>query len=73
MSGILCCPKERHRVKKLLAQEESLFPGMFGNMRNAMIPLMDAEYMRWLRAAERVHKNAGTKKGSRSSRTTKGK
>ena len=23
-------PKERHRVKKLLAQEENLFPGIFG-------------------------------------------
>merc|ERR1711968_126074 len=36
-------PKERHRVKKLLAQEESLFPGMFGNLRRAMLPLMDGK------------------------------
>jgi tRNA(Ile)-lysidine synthase TilS/MesJ len=36
-------PKERHRVKKLLAQEENLFPGIFGNIKSALLPLMDAQ------------------------------
>ena len=33
-------PKERHRVKKLLATESNLFPGIFGNIKNAILPLM---------------------------------
>ena len=36
-------PKERHRVKKLLAQEENLFPGIFGNIKSVLLPLMDAQ------------------------------
>jgi selenocysteine lyase/cysteine desulfurase/tRNA(Ile)-lysidine synthase TilS/MesJ len=34
-------PKERHRVKKMLAQEESLFPDMYNSIRRALLPLMD--------------------------------
>ncbi|KAF1335938.1 tRNA 2-thiocytidine biosynthesis protein ttca, partial [Globisporangium splendens] len=34
-------PKERHRVKKMLAQEESLYPEMYNSMRRALLPLMD--------------------------------
>ena len=35
-------PKERHRIKKLLAKEESLFgANIFDNLRRAMVPLMD--------------------------------
>ncbi|CAM9657353.1 unnamed protein product [Ectocarpus fasciculatus] len=34
-------PKERHRVKKMLAKEESLFPSMYANLRRAFVPLMD--------------------------------
>ncbi|CAM9126217.1 unnamed protein product [Sphacelaria rigidula] len=34
-------PKERHRVKKMLAKEESLFPTMYANLRRALVPLMD--------------------------------
>jgi len=34
-------PKERHRIKKMLAQEESLLTGMYGNLKRALIPLMD--------------------------------
>ncbi|CAM9887519.1 unnamed protein product [Pylaiella littoralis] len=36
-------PKERHRVKKMLAKEESLFPAMYANLRRALVPLMDDE------------------------------
>ena len=36
-------PKERRRVKKLLAQQESLFPATFKHLRRAMIPLMSPE------------------------------
>ncbi len=38
-------PKERKRVKKLLAQQESLFPATFKNLRRALIPLMSEETM----------------------------
>ncbi|RLN50300.1 hypothetical protein BBJ29_008522 [Phytophthora kernoviae] len=34
-------PKERHRVKKMLAQEESLYPDMYNSIRRALLPLMD--------------------------------
>ncbi|GAB9473956.1 tRNA 2-thiocytidine biosynthesis protein ttca [Globisporangium polare] len=34
-------PKERHRVKKMLAQEESLYPEMYNSLRRALLPLMD--------------------------------
>ncbi|TYZ64994.1 hypothetical protein PybrP1_000442 [[Pythium] brassicae (nom. inval.)] len=34
-------PKERHRVKKMLAQEESLNPEMYNSLRRALLPLMD--------------------------------
>ena len=33
-------PKERARVKRLLAQEESMVPALFTNMRRALLPLM---------------------------------
>jgi hypothetical protein len=36
-------PKERRRIKKLLAQQESLFPATFKHLRRAMIPLMSAD------------------------------
>lgn len=34
-------PKERHRVKKLLQQEESLSHNLFGNLRRTILPLME--------------------------------
>ena len=34
-------PKERERVKKLLKKEETLFPEVFGNIRRAIMPIMD--------------------------------
>ena len=33
-------PKERHRVKLMLAQQENLFPSLFQSIIKAMIPLM---------------------------------
>ncbi len=33
-------PKERHRVKVLLAQQENIFPSLFSSLQKAMIPLM---------------------------------
>ncbi|TMW63040.1 hypothetical protein Poli38472_005658 [Pythium oligandrum] len=37
-------PKERQRVKRMLSQEENLFPGMFGSLRRALHPLMSGEH-----------------------------
>ena len=34
-------PKERHRVKQLLAQQELLFPRLFYNFKTAMHPVMN--------------------------------
>jgi hypothetical protein len=36
-------PKERRRIKKLLAQQESLFPATFKHLKRAMIPLMSSD------------------------------
>jgi hypothetical protein len=33
-------PKERHRIKKLLSQEEAMVPALFFNLRRAFLPLM---------------------------------
>jgi tRNA(Ile)-lysidine synthase TilS/MesJ len=33
-------PKERDRIKKLLAQEEAMVPALFYNLRRAFLPLM---------------------------------
>ena len=33
-------PKERQRMKVLLAQQENLFPSLFNSLQKAMIPLM---------------------------------
>lgn len=36
-------PKERARIKKLLAREETLFPNLHDNIRRSLIPLMHDE------------------------------
>jgi len=36
-------PKERERIKKLLAREEGLFSNLYDNMRKSMLPLMHAD------------------------------
>lgn len=33
-------PKERDRIKKLLAQEEAMVPALFHNMKRALLPLL---------------------------------
>lgn len=43
-------PKERRRVKKVLAQQESLFPATFNHLRRALTPLMAADATRTLQA-----------------------
>lgn len=36
-------PKERHRMKILLSQQENLFPNLFSSLQKAMIPLMKGQ------------------------------
>ena len=36
-------PKERHRMKVLLSQQENLFPSLFSSLQKAMLPLMRGE------------------------------
>ena len=33
-------PKERHRIKQLLAQQELLYPRVYLNLKTALLPLM---------------------------------
>ena len=33
-------PKERHRIKQLLAQQELLFPRLYWNLKTALFPVM---------------------------------
>lgn len=41
----LCSMQERDRMKKLMAQEETMVPNLFFNLRRALTPLMhDATY-----------------------------
>ncbi|KAB7504713.1 tRNA 2-thiocytidine biosynthesis protein TtcA, partial [Armadillidium nasatum] len=37
--GCFESPKERHRVKQLLAQQEVLFPSLFWSLKRALVPL----------------------------------
>ena len=39
-------PKERARMKSLLAQQEHLHPALFSNLLKAMLPLVKAENTR---------------------------
>lgn len=43
-------PKERHRVKKMLAREETNSPHMYDSFRRAMLPLMDQDVYPHLRS-----------------------
>jgi len=48
-------PKERARVKQLLAQEESMVPALFFNLRRALLPLMGNEtYTAMATVAEQI-------------------
>ncbi|CAI5724722.1 unnamed protein product [Hyaloperonospora brassicae] len=62
-------PKERHRVKKMLAQEESLYPDMYNSLRRAMLPLMDnASYAPLEAVRARVEQAKQERKRSSSSK-----
>lgn len=48
-------PKERARVKKLLRQEEAMVPNLFGNLKKALLPLMDDSlYEEMKRVSQRI-------------------
>jgi selenocysteine lyase/cysteine desulfurase/tRNA(Ile)-lysidine synthase TilS/MesJ len=67
-------PKERHRVKKMLAQEESLYPDMYNSLRRALLPLMDDHVYAPLDAVRtRVEKAKQTRRKAPSTKTSKKK
>lgn len=55
-------PKERRRMKKLLAQQESLFPATFKHLKRALIPLMAAEATRTLHDFAAQTRKSGPRK-----------
>eukprot|EP01035_Chromulina_nebulosa_P025660 gene25660-33507_t len=51
-------PKERARVKKVLAQEESMIPALFFNLRKALVPLMHGDsYVAMNHVVEQIERN----------------
>ena len=50
-------PKERQRMKVLLAQQENLFPGLFSSLQKAMIPLMKGNIKDFINDKEKDNKN----------------
>jgi len=42
-------PKERQRIKDMLAKEESLFPRIFDSLKTALVPLLDDELYKVMR------------------------
>lgn len=67
-------PKERHRVKKMLAQEESLYPDMYNSLRRALLPLMDAQVYAPLDAVRtRVENAKQTRRKAPSTKTSRKK
>jgi len=57
-------PKERARVKQLLAQEESMVPSLFFNMRKALLPLMvDETYVAFRKVTQMVEERAKAPSG----------
>eukprot|EP00940_MAST-03C_sp_MAST-3C-sp2_P001477 g1477.t1 len=52
-------PKERHRVKKLLQQEESACPGLFSRLRRAIMPLMEDGTCNQMRALSEKRLQSG--------------
>lgn len=55
-------PKERQRVKKMLAQQESLIGGMYGNLKQAILPLMDESMHDEMKRIRRKIKQQGLEK-----------
>lgn len=54
-------PKERARLKKLLAQEEAMVPGLFHNMKRALIPLMHEDTYKTMETVTKLIEEQGTK------------
>lgn len=54
--------QERHRVKKLLAQEEAMIPDLFCNLRRALQPLMDDSIYETMREVNRAIEMRNVKK-----------
>ena len=57
-------PKERQRMKVLLAQQENLFPSLFSSLQKAMVPLMKGNIKDLINVNEKGKgKNQNKKKG----------
>lgn len=54
--------QERHRVKKLLAQEEAMIPDLFCNLRRALQPLMDDSIYETMKEVNRAIEKRNVKK-----------
>jgi hypothetical protein len=70
-------PKERARMKKLLAKEETLYPNFYDNIKRAMLPLMHDDATAILRsyteeALAKSQKENRVKKNSKVSKTNEG-
>jgi selenocysteine lyase/cysteine desulfurase/tRNA(Ile)-lysidine synthase TilS/MesJ len=55
-------PKERERVKKMLAQQESMIGAMYGNLKQALLPLMDDKIYESMQSVRDVAKHRGSRK-----------
>lgn len=67
-------PKERARMKQLMEHEEAMVPGLFHNLRKALIPLMHDDFYATTARIQDVIEKQGMKPGSRvSTKRAKGK
>ncbi|DBA00886.1 TPA: LOW QUALITY PROTEIN: hypothetical protein N0F65_008529 [Lagenidium giganteum] len=67
-------PKERQRIKRMLSQEESLFPELYSSLRRAMFPLMCSEApssgsLAWLDSVKNMSNSLGAKSAPSSTRS----
>ena len=54
-------PKERQRMKVLLAQQENLFPSLFNSLQKAMIPLMKGNIKDLINGKDKIFSGNGHK------------
>ena len=54
-------PKERQRMKVLLAQQENLFPSLFNSLQKAMIPLMKGNIKDLINGKDKIFSVNGNK------------
>ena len=54
-------PKERQRMKVLLAQQENLFPSLFNSLQKAMIPLMKGNIKDLINGKDKIFSGNGNK------------